>query len=550
MTDGFTRALAQVVVSQICETFGFYGIQRSAAETLADIMLRYIGEIGEASHSHAELAGRTESNLNDVLLAFSDLGCSLNDLMRFVEYTEEVPFARPIPRFPIKKKPRVVPSSFYQCHEKPPHDAIPAWLPAFPDKHTYVATPVWPTRQSDPRQDQIEVGKERRRGERSLIALHRRMGLLTGGGSGRASHQPWGSQWEGGGGQLAPGGGGDLTGLAGVSLGTGGAIVPFQSPHPGGPPGELTGGSAAGQVARSLLPGRELSLRAGMGSLGLPDQATGGLSGGAVRGQGLSPGGGLLGGGSEKEPAGSSGAGLNSQPGTPRVLGEEGAAGSTHYTREGADMELAAIVAGLTAGSGGDDHTRGEGAAGGGGGGGTPKEGLGGGLLEGEEGGGPPLGGGTEMAGSARTPTVQEAFAPLIEHMKKRSEEAAGEFNEVGGEEPGLGQEQGQGLGRPAEPGEAAAAAGGATAGGISFDWATKMRAKALAARKAFNPRGVPGGAARRVERERREGVGAGGAAKERKEKGKEVDEKEEKRRRARQILRSDEQEGALVLEN
>lgn len=77
MADPFARAVARVVVTKICESMSFEGIQGSAADTLSDIMLRYITEIGRASHNYAELAGRFESNLNDVWLALEDLGTSV-----------------------------------------------------------------------------------------------------------------------------------------------------------------------------------------------------------------------------------------------------------------------------------------------------------------------------------------------------------------------------------------------------------------------------------------------------------------------------------------
>jgi transcription initiation factor TFIID subunit 8 len=83
MADSFARAVARVVVTKICESMSFEGIQNSAADTLSDLMLRYISELGAAAHKYAELAGRFESNLNDVLVALEDLGTSVSGINFF-----------------------------------------------------------------------------------------------------------------------------------------------------------------------------------------------------------------------------------------------------------------------------------------------------------------------------------------------------------------------------------------------------------------------------------------------------------------------------------
>lgn len=41
--------------------------QASAHESLADLLMRFLAEVGTSSHSYAELAGRTASNINDVV---------------------------------------------------------------------------------------------------------------------------------------------------------------------------------------------------------------------------------------------------------------------------------------------------------------------------------------------------------------------------------------------------------------------------------------------------------------------------------------------------
>lgn len=73
MADKYSRQVARIAVAQMAETVGFDGVQESAVEVLADLMLRYIAQLASASHSYAEIAGRTDCNIND--LVSQDLAC-------------------------------------------------------------------------------------------------------------------------------------------------------------------------------------------------------------------------------------------------------------------------------------------------------------------------------------------------------------------------------------------------------------------------------------------------------------------------------------------
>ncbi|PWA94952.1 Bromodomain transcription factor [Artemisia annua] len=57
---------------------------------------------------------------------------------------------------------------------------------AFPDPHTYVHTPVWNERTSDPRADKVELARQKRKAESSLLSLQKRL-LNSGSGVGVAS---------------------------------------------------------------------------------------------------------------------------------------------------------------------------------------------------------------------------------------------------------------------------------------------------------------------------------------------------------------------------
>eukprot|EP00250_Pteridium_aquilinum_P006389 c16329_g1_i1 orf=211-1470(+) len=186
--DKFPRTVAKIAVSQICESAGFHSIQRSALETLADITIRYLCEVGKVSQFYANLAGRTQSNALDAISAFDDISGasfadphslassspSIKELFRFMNFGDELPFAKPLPHFPICKTRNPTPS-FTQLDEDPPDPHIPPWLPAFPDPHTYQAASVSTEDKHEAQLDKLEQDKQRRKAERSLVSLHLRL---------------------------------------------------------------------------------------------------------------------------------------------------------------------------------------------------------------------------------------------------------------------------------------------------------------------------------------------------------------------------------------
>ncbi|XP_076929173.1 uncharacterized protein LOC143593428 [Bidens hawaiensis] len=152
--DDFAQAVARIAVAQICESIGFQGFQESALETLSAVACRYIREIGKASGFYADLAGRTECNVFDVIQGLEDLNLSqgfvgasdrdnclsgsgiVKEISQYVNLTEEIGFAYSVPSFPISKERKSTPS-FLQAGETPPTDDIPFWVPKFPDPETY-----------------------------------------------------------------------------------------------------------------------------------------------------------------------------------------------------------------------------------------------------------------------------------------------------------------------------------------------------------------------------------------------------------------------------
>lgn len=190
--DDFGRAVSKIAVAQICESVGFESFNDSALEALADVTIRYLRDLGKTASFHANLAGRTECNVFDIIhgleemkapegfLGFSGVGDCIassgvvKEILEYVEVTEEIPFCQPVPSFPVVRSRKLVPS-FLQMGETPPSKHIPSWLPAFPDPHTYIHTPMWNERKTEPRADKIEQARQRRKAERSLLNLQQRL---------------------------------------------------------------------------------------------------------------------------------------------------------------------------------------------------------------------------------------------------------------------------------------------------------------------------------------------------------------------------------------
>lgn len=233
--DGYSRELCRVVCGQLAELAGYEAVQESAVEVLGELLAKYITELAASSHGYAELAQRTQLNVNDVLLALDDLGTSVPELQTYLASLtpvsaargagpggarasqrsrmqqlrdggacthartrmrthtplpqgaaacalcawrdmhtcihaarspqpprlppahaapaaparqEDNTFAHPLTQYPIQKPGRALPSFLDKREAPPPH--IPPFLPAFPDKHTYVQTPKFPGHEEDP----------------------------------------------------------------------------------------------------------------------------------------------------------------------------------------------------------------------------------------------------------------------------------------------------------------------------------------------------------------------------------------------------------------
>eukprot|EP01090_Pellita_catalonica_P008434 TRINITY_DN1924_c0_g1_i1.p1 TRINITY_DN1924_c0_g1~~TRINITY_DN1924_c0_g1_i1.p1 ORF type:complete len:186 (+),score=27.15 TRINITY_DN1924_c0_g1_i1:57-614(+) len=138
MSEDFSRECLKVVVALTCQDKGFTRAKESALNTFADVLQRYIEEIGYRSHRLAEHSGRSESKLADVTLSLSEMGLSISDLSEIPQKSNPLPFPKNIIPFPVPREHKQPKKSKTPTEPKPPY--IPDFLPPFPDKHTYIKT--------------------------------------------------------------------------------------------------------------------------------------------------------------------------------------------------------------------------------------------------------------------------------------------------------------------------------------------------------------------------------------------------------------------------
>jgi histone H3/H4 len=165
----FARECARVAVLGMVQQLGFSAVQGTAADTLTNILHKYIEEVGHRAHLYAELAGRVEANLNDVRLTFEEMGLQLRDLVHYAASLDEVPFPKAMAEWPVKKKARTEGGLKDPEEPLPPH--IPPFLPAFPSKHTYISTPAFQERLQDVTEVRRLRSKRRRQVEAAVTRL-------------------------------------------------------------------------------------------------------------------------------------------------------------------------------------------------------------------------------------------------------------------------------------------------------------------------------------------------------------------------------------------
>ncbi|XP_027183842.1 transcription initiation factor TFIID subunit 8-like [Coffea eugenioides] len=139
--SGLSATITRIAVAQISQSVGYSAAQTSALDTLANVAARYLGAVAHSAAASANSSGRTQSNIFDIVIALEELGSVqgfpnsssqclisssiLKEIRRFLFYSDEIPFAQPIPRQNQPVESRKSGNEMGLKH-------VPGWLPDMP----------------------------------------------------------------------------------------------------------------------------------------------------------------------------------------------------------------------------------------------------------------------------------------------------------------------------------------------------------------------------------------------------------------------------------
>ncbi|KAB5532300.1 hypothetical protein DKX38_018970 [Salix brachista] len=147
--------ITETAVLQICQSLGFKTTQLSALETLTHVATLCLQILAKRAVSYSIASNRTQANIFDIVNSLHDMSsvrgftggstlhCNscgmsllrssvLKNIKSFVEFSDEIPFARPIPRGKsISLRRNSIPLDLDELDSRGLH--IPRWLPRCPD---------------------------------------------------------------------------------------------------------------------------------------------------------------------------------------------------------------------------------------------------------------------------------------------------------------------------------------------------------------------------------------------------------------------------------
>ena len=147
----YLHHLLRLSTVQICRESGYRSSSHSALDSLASLLHRLIRELGLSARHYAELAGRSEVNLVDVLSALDEYQYDVSTLLDYHTHSDQLPFPRPLPNFPLPRPvARVEPPLLAGLSEEGAGGRkraahIPLYLPRWPEERTYKRSEVRPS---------------------------------------------------------------------------------------------------------------------------------------------------------------------------------------------------------------------------------------------------------------------------------------------------------------------------------------------------------------------------------------------------------------------
>lgn len=102
--EPWTRQLLSVIVSQLCKTIGWHSISTTCLQVLVDVLHRYLKKLGTNIHDYTEHYNHTFPALEEIHLAFLEMGVNIEDLKEYVDYVTPITIKTKVPKYPLEKK--------------------------------------------------------------------------------------------------------------------------------------------------------------------------------------------------------------------------------------------------------------------------------------------------------------------------------------------------------------------------------------------------------------------------------------------------------------
>eukprot|EP01041_Mallomonas_annulata_P002447 gene2447-4751_t len=149
--DDFAREVTKRAIAKACVALDFKYTSSTVLDIMSDVVHHYIRSIGERTREQAEVAGRSQPGIHDVLAALEQArpaNVSWKELRDFVfddvknpsiisENKWCAPFPFVVPSFPVRLKIKKETTNLDEAI-RGPH--IPSHLPPYPPEHTYRRT--------------------------------------------------------------------------------------------------------------------------------------------------------------------------------------------------------------------------------------------------------------------------------------------------------------------------------------------------------------------------------------------------------------------------
>uniref|UniRef100_A0A182N1K8 PHD-type domain-containing protein n=1 Tax=Anopheles dirus TaxID=7168 RepID=A0A182N1K8_9DIPT len=100
----YAQSVLKVAIAQICQTIGWHSTHASTMDLLIDVTQHFLREISRIMHAYCELYNRSEANLDDLALAYKEVGINMDELMEYIQFVDPIPMPLEVPRFPLPKE--------------------------------------------------------------------------------------------------------------------------------------------------------------------------------------------------------------------------------------------------------------------------------------------------------------------------------------------------------------------------------------------------------------------------------------------------------------